>query len=139
MAEVFAVDEAWAKSAHMDAEGYRRAYASAIEEPEVFWGEQAQRLQWMKPFTRAKDVNFDLADFRIRWFEDGLLNASANCLDRHLADRASRSDLVVGRRTRPRRGTLTYRELHAEVCRMSNVPQGVWGSAGRPGDDLPAR
>ena len=100
-----------------------RPYAAAERSPRGFWLDQAKRLDWI---TRADDrrttSRFDEADFRIRWFADGTLNVSANCLDRHLAERGDQSR-SSGSPTIPpsSRGAITYRELHAEVCRFANV------------------
>ncbi|RZJ25007.1 MAG: acetyl-coenzyme A synthetase, partial [Brevundimonas sp.] len=69
----------------MTAHGYDTARVAARETPEAFWGEQARRIDWMTSPTLIKDVSFDKADFRIRWFADGILNVAWNCLDRHLA------------------------------------------------------
>ena len=85
--EVFPVPEAWAKRAHMDAKAYDAAVARVESDPDGFWRDVAGRLDWIKPFTQVKDVSWNREDFHIKWFADGELNVSANCLDRHLATR----------------------------------------------------
>src|SRR5579862_5110915 len=86
--EVFPVPEAWAKRAHMDAAGYAAALKRVDADPQGFWSDVASRIDWIEPFTVAKDTSFNKDDFHIRWFADGVLNVSANCLDRHLPHRA---------------------------------------------------
>jgi acetyl-CoA synthetase len=85
--KIYPVPEAWAANALVKAADYDRLYAEAANDPDSFWRREAGRLDWMRPFTSVKDTSFDEADFRIRWFADGALNVSANCLDRHLATR----------------------------------------------------
>ncbi|HLO75151.1 MAG TPA: acetyl-coenzyme A synthetase N-terminal domain-containing protein, partial [Magnetospirillum sp.] len=87
MSETYPVP-AWADRAHVNAETYDRLYQSSIADPEGFWREQAKSLQWTTPFTQVRDTNFAADDLRIRWFADGTLNASVNCVDRHLPAKA---------------------------------------------------
>src|SRR6478735_4356848 len=77
----------WADKALIDAEGYALKYRASVADPDNFWRGEAQRLDWIKPFTTVKNTSCHQADFGIKWFEDGTLNLSANCLDRHLADK----------------------------------------------------
>ena len=110
-----------AKDAHMDAEAYARTVESAARDPQGFWRGVGERLDWSKPFTEVKDVSFDRRDFRIRWFADGELNASVNCIDRHLPERADQTAILFEGDDPAVDGRMTYAELHAEVCRMANV------------------
>ena len=122
MPDIYPVPAEWAASAHVDAAGYAALYAAAQADPAAFWLEQAQRLDWITPPTRAGDWSFDEATFGIKWFDDGVLNVSANCLDRHLAARGDQVALIWepdAPTEQPRR--FTYAELHAEVCRFANV------------------
>jgi acetyl-CoA synthetase len=121
MPNVYPVDSKFAAKALLRADDYQRLYAESIRDPAKFWGEVAQRLDWIKTPTRIKDVSFDPKDVHIRWFEDGMLNVSANCLDRHLEKRGDKvailfegDDPAVSRR-------ITYRELHTEVCKFANT------------------
>jgi acetyl-CoA synthetase len=123
--EVYPVSSEWAARAHMNAAGYGAARTAARGAPDAFWGEQAGRLDWMTPPTRIKDVSFDRADFRIRWFDDGVLNVAWNCLDRHLAMRGDETAILWEGDEPTQSGKLSYRELHAEVCRMANVLKGL--------------
>jgi len=102
-------------------EDYQQLYQQSIDEPEVFWRQQAQRLDWIKPFTEVKDVSFAKEDLHIRWFADGTLNASVNCLDRHLEEKGDQTALIwepdqEGGAVRK----YSYRELHAAVCQLAN-------------------
>ena len=80
----YPVPSEWSQRARMTKAGYKAARVGARETPDAFWSEQARRLDWITPPTSIKDVSFDKADFRIRWFGDGVLNVAYNCLDRHL-------------------------------------------------------
>ena len=91
-------------------------------DPAAFFGAAAkERLDWIKPFTIAKDTSFDAKDLHIRWFTDGVLNVSANCIDRHLAERGDQVAIIWEGDDPADAKRITYRELHAEVCRMANV------------------
>jgi len=109
----------------MNGEVYEAARLAARETPDAFWAGAAQRLDWMTAPTVIKDVSFDKADFRIRWFGDGVLNVAWNCLDRHLETRGDQTAILWEGDDPNRYGGLTYRELHAEVCRMANVLKGM--------------
>jgi acetyl-CoA synthetase len=113
--------DAWAKRALMDAAGFEAATAKAKSDPDAYWRTVGERLDWITPFTTVKDVSFDAADFRIRWFADGQLNVSVNCLDRHLPARANETAIIWESDDPAMFATFTYGELHAEVCRMANV------------------
>ena len=108
--------------AHVDAAKYDRMYAASINDPEGFWSEQGKRVDWIKPFTKVKDISFDLGNVHIKWFEDGTLNVAANCVDRHLATRGDQT-AIIWEPDDPNDPALhiTYRELHGHVCRMANV------------------
>ena len=82
------------KSAHIDAKTYETLYAASIANPEQFWAEQGRRIDWMKPYSQISDVSYDATDLHIRWYADGTLNASANCLDRHLATRGNQTAII---------------------------------------------
>ncbi|MBA3069083.1 MAG: acetyl-coenzyme A synthetase, partial [Hyphomonas sp.] len=80
--KVYPVPEAFAAQANLTPETYRAMYAASIADPEAFWGEQGKRLDWMVPYTQVKDVSWETGDLHVRWYHDGVLNVSANCLDR---------------------------------------------------------
>ncbi len=125
---IFPVPEIWAANALVNADGYDAMYRRSVEDPEGFWREAAQRIDWITPFTRVKETSFDEADFGIAWFADGTLNISANALDRHLAERGDATAILwePDSPDEPHR-VITYRELHADVCRFANLlkAQGV--------------
>ena len=119
---VYPVPKEWADHALIDADRYEAMYRESVEDPDAFWMREAARLDWMRPFSRTKETSFHKDDFGIRWFADGTLNLSANCLDRHLDGR--RDDVAIlwepddpsedGR-------SITYGELHEMVCKFANV------------------
>jgi acetyl-CoA synthetase len=123
MAEaVYPVPADWAENALIDEARYREMYESSIADPEGFWRKEAQRIDWIKPFSVVKQASFHEEDFGISWFADGTLNLSANCLDRHLD--AHGNDIAIlwepdDPKTPDRR--ITYRELHEAVCRFANL------------------
>jgi acetyl-CoA synthetase len=119
--EVFPVPEAWAKKALMTAEGYAAALARVESDPDGYWHELAGRLDWIRPPTRTKDISFHREDFHVRWYEDGVLNVSVNCLDRHIPARGDQVALIWEPDDGENGTTLTYRQLLSEVCRMANV------------------
>src|SRR5690606_8217342 len=106
---------------------YEEMYRRSIDDPEGFWGEHGKRIDWFTPYTKVKDVSFDEKDLHIRWFYDGTLNAAYNCLDRHLATRGDQVAIIWEGDDPAKDRKITYRELHAEVCKFANVlkAQGV--------------
>lgn len=119
--ELFPVSEDWAKRAWVDSAKYKAMYEQSVTDPEGFWAEHGKRLDWIKPFTRVKDVSFGKTDLHIRWFDDGVLNVSANCIDRHLPKRAGQTAIIWEGDDPGKSETITYQTLHDEVCRMANV------------------
>ena len=124
---IIPVAQDWARRAYIDGAKYDALYRRSVEDNEGFWAEQAQRIDWIKPFTKVKDVSWDARDLHIKWFEDGALNVSANCLDRHLATRGDEVAIIWEGDDPKDSLKLTYRELHAQVCKFANVlkAQGV--------------
>ncbi|MEX0809280.1 MAG: acetate--CoA ligase [Dongiaceae bacterium] len=117
---VFPVPKEWAKKAWIDEEKYFEMYERSLKDPEGFWTDEAKRLDWIKPFTKVKDTDFT-GDVRIRWYYDGTLNLSANCIDRHLAKRGNQTAIIWEGDDPKDDRKITYRELHNEVCRLANV------------------
>jgi acetyl-CoA synthetase len=117
---VFPVSDDWKRRAWIDEVGYRRAYARSLRDPKGFWAEQAGRLDWFKPPERIREVSYGPKDVHIRWFADGALNASANCLDRHLPARSERTAILWEGDDPAESRAISYAELHAEVCRLAN-------------------
>ncbi|MFT3975071.1 MAG: acetate--CoA ligase [Amaricoccus sp.] len=110
-----------AAHAHIDASGYVEMYRRSVEDPEGFWREQGERLEWMTPFTKVKETSFAYPDVSIKWFEDGRLNVSANCIDRHLATRGEQTAIIWESDDPEVAEHISYRQLHAEVSKLANV------------------
>jgi acetyl-CoA synthetase len=125
---LFPVPDEWAAKAKIDAETYATKYTRSIEDVDGFWRDEAQRIDWIRPFETVKDTSYDKDDFHIRWFEEGQLNLCANALDRHLATRGD-SVAIYWEPDDPSEAdrTITYTELHGDVCRFANAlkAQGV--------------
>jgi acetyl-CoA synthetase len=117
---LFPVPEHLKVSAWVDAESYHRDYRRSIADPEGFWSEQAGRLEWYRRPTRIREVSFAPGDVHVRWFADGILNASVNCLDRHLASRAERPAILWEGDDPSESRSISYAQLHAEACRLAN-------------------
>ena len=115
------VPEEWKKRAFMTRAQYEAAYAESVRDPDGFWGQEAKRLDWAKPFTKVKNVSWDPDNLSIKWFEDGALNVSANCIDRHLEKRGDQTAIIWEGDDPKDSKHITYRQLHAEVCKFANV------------------
>ncbi|MDH3737828.1 MAG: acetate--CoA ligase [Alphaproteobacteria bacterium] len=118
--EKFPVPEEWAKRAWVDDAKYQEMYQRSIDDPESFWEEQGRRLDWIKDYTKVKDTSFDASDLHVRWYYDGVLNASANCLDRHLEKRGDQVAIIWEGDDPADDDKLTYRDLYERVCRFAN-------------------
>jgi acetyl-CoA synthetase len=118
---LFPVPDAVRQAAMIDNDGYLAMYQSSITDPEGFWGEQGKRIDWIKPYSKVKDVSFAKDDLHVKWYYDGTLNVSANCLDRHLATRGDQTAIVWEGDDPAEDKKITYRELHREVCKFSNA------------------
>ena len=125
--KVYPVKAHIGSDALLDKEGYEAMYLASVQNPDAFWGEQGKILDWMTPYTRVKNTSYDPGHVSIKWYEDGLLNVSANCLDRHLAERGDKVAIIWEGDNPAEDRKLTYRELHGEVCKFANVlkAQGV--------------
>ncbi|MEO5812251.1 MAG: acetate--CoA ligase [Rhodanobacter sp.] len=121
MSKVYPVDPHFAANALVRKDDYSRLYAESISDPEKFWGKVGRRLDWIKQPTKIKDVSFDPKDLHIRWYEDGTLNASANCLDRHLEKRGDKVAIIFEGDNPATSRNITYRQLHTEVCKFANT------------------
>jgi acetyl-CoA synthetase len=120
-AKIHPVSKEWAARAYIDADKYRSMYKKSLEDPDGFWAEQAKRIDWMKPFTKVKNSSYAYPNVSIKWFEDGSLNISANCIDRHLKDRGDQVAILWEGDDPKEDHKITYRELHGHVCRLANV------------------
>ena len=117
----YPVPAEWRARAMIKPDIYDAFYAEAARDPDAFWKREAQRLDWMTPFTAVKNTSFNEADFGIKWFEDGALNVSANCIDRHMAERPDAIAIIWEGDAPDDSRIISYRELHDEVCRLANA------------------
>jgi len=132
-AHMYPVPPEFAAKAHVDAAKYEAMYAASVADPEAFWREHGKRLRWMRHYTKVKNVNWDISktndpnDLQVKWFEDGTLNVSANCIDRHLPEKADTTAIIFEGDDPSVSRRITYAELYSEVCRFANVlkSQGV--------------
>lgn len=120
MSKLHKVDPDFAKNAWIDAAGYEEMYRCSIENNEEFWAEQAACVDWIKPFTKVKDVSFAKEDLHVRWYEDGSLNICYNCVDRHLETKRDDTAIIWEGDDPNRDLTITYGELHQRVCAFAN-------------------
>jgi acetyl-CoA synthetase len=121
MSTIHPVDPAFAAKARIRKDDYERLYAESVKDPEGFWARVGERLDWAKRPTKIKNVSFDPKNLHIRWYEDGTLNVAANCLDRHLQERGDKVAIIFEGDDPNESRKLTYRELHAEVCKFANT------------------
>ncbi|MBL95385.1 MAG: acetate--CoA ligase [Magnetovibrio sp.] len=119
--QVFPISENFGDNAHCDNSNYLEMYQRSIEEPEEFWSENGKRIDWFKPYTQIKEVNYNYPDISIKWFFDGTLNASYNCIDRHLSSRGDQIAIIWEGDDPSIDKKITYKELHQNVCRLSNA------------------
>ena len=118
---VYDVPSEWSHRAYLDDAGYLAKYEASIRNPDAFWAEEAKRIHWFTPPTRIKNTNFGPGNVAIRWFEDGVTNVAYNCIDRHLHTRGDQVAIIWEGDDPAESKTITYRELHDEVCRMANI------------------
>jgi len=119
--KVYDVPAEWAKRAYVDEAKYKEMYARSIKDPDGFWSEQAKRLDWIKSPTKAGNWSFAPGNISIKWFEDGILNAAYNCIDRHLEKRGDQVAIIFEGDDPGVDKKITYKQLHAEVCKFANV------------------
>jgi acetyl-CoA synthetase len=119
--KIYDVPSSWTKRAFIDDGKYQTMYAQSVKDPNAFWAEQGKRIHWFKPYTKVKNTSFDPHNVSIKWFEDGTTNVSYNCLDRHLEKRGNQVAIIWEGDDPAHDKKITYRELHAEVCRFANV------------------
>ena len=118
---IFPPSSAVAENAHVDNDKYHSMYDASINNNEAFWAEHGKRIDWIKPYTKVENVSYDADNLSIKWYEDGTLNAAANCLDRHLAERGDQVAIIFEGDEPTDSRNITYRELHEEVSKFANV------------------
>ena len=111
----------WKQRGFINDAKYKEMYERSVKDPNGFWGEQAKRIDWIKPFTKVKNTSYAPSNVSIKWFEDGTLNAAYNCIDRHLKTRGSQTAIIWEGDDPKDDKKITYKELHDEVCRMANI------------------
>jgi len=119
--KIYNVPAEWAARAYLDSEKYQAWYKRSLEDPNGFWGEMGKRIDWIKPYTKVKNTSFGPGNVSIKWYEDGTLNASYNCIDRHLKKRADQVAIIWEGDDPTHDETITYRQLHERVCKFANV------------------
>ena len=119
--KVYAPTAEFTAKSHANKITYETMYAASLSDPDAFWAEQGKRLDWITPFTKVKNTSFEHSNVSIKWYEDGELNVSANCIDRHLATRGDQT-AIIWEGDNPDESThITYNELHTQVCKLANV------------------
>jgi acetyl-CoA synthetase len=119
--ELIPVSKEWRERAYVDRAKYEEMYARSLRDPDGFWAEHAKRIDWIKPFSKVKNVSWNPDNLFIKWFEDGTLNVAANCIDRHLPRRAKQTAILWEGDNPNESRAISYEELHREVCRFANV------------------
>lgn len=115
------IPAAIADNALINRQQYETMYRQSVEDPDTFWRQQGKAVDWITPYQKVKNTSFAPGNVSIRWFEDGTLNLSANCLDRHLAERGEQTAILWESDSGEETQTITYRQLHQRVCRFANV------------------
>ena len=117
---VFRVPKKWSNSAYVNKNQYEKKYKLSIKDNEGFWKKEGKRIDWIKPYTKIKDIKYSKTDVRIKWYYDGILNASANCIDRHLRDKQNKTAIIwVGDDPNDSK-LISYKQLHENVCKAAN-------------------
>jgi acetyl-CoA synthetase len=119
--KIYNVPAEWAARAYLDNERYLAMYKRSVEDPNGFWGEHGKRIDWIKPYTKVKNTSYGPGSVTIKWYEDGTLNASYNCIDRHLKKRADQVAIIWEGDDPTHDEQITYRQLHERVCKFANV------------------
>lgn len=121
MSKLYSASPQFVTQAHINNEEYQQQYEESVRDPEHYWGNIAKRLNWITPFSQVKDVSFDANNLHIRWFADGVLNLSSNCLDRHLEKRGEKTAIVWEGDNPQESRRISYRELSIEVNKLANL------------------
>ena len=117
---IFKVSKKWARVAYVNKAQYEKKYKLSIKDNEGFWKKEGKRIDWIKPYKKIKDVKYSKTDVKIKWYYDGTLNASANCIDRHLGNKRNKTAIIwVGDNPKDSK-QISYAELHKNVCKAAN-------------------
>ncbi|MDC0110186.1 acetate--CoA ligase [Alphaproteobacteria bacterium] len=118
------------QNAHIDSDNYEKMYSESITNPDMFWKTHGKRIDWIKPYTKISNVSYKKEDLHIKWYEDGTLNASSNCLDRHLKTKGNQTAIIWEGDDPKDSKHITYNELYEDVCKFSNVLKTVGAKKG---------
>jgi acetyl-CoA synthetase len=129
-AKVHEVPGEWRERAFIDKTKYAEMYERSLSDPEAFWRDEGMRIDWIKPYSRIKNTSYDPGDVSIKWYEDGTLNVTANCIDRHLSARADQVAILWEGDDPNDDAAITYRELHEKVCRLANALKALGAKKG---------
>ena len=117
---VFKVPKKWSKNAYVNKSQYEKKYKLSIKDNEGFWKKEGKRINWIRPYTKIKDIKYSKTEVKTKWYYDGTLNASANCIDRHLKDKKNKTAIIwVGDDPKDSK-QISYKELHKNVCKTAN-------------------
>src|SRR3569833_1005419 len=119
--KIYEISAEWKQRGFVNEAKYQEMYQRSVKDPNGFWAEQAKRIDWIRPFHKVKNTSYAPDNVSIKWFEDGTLNAAYNCIDRHLPKRANQTAIIWEGDDPKDDKTITYQELHDEVCRMANI------------------
>src|SRR5579863_2311524 len=119
--KVYGVPAEWAKRAFVDEAHYEEMYRRSIADPDAFWREHGRRIDWSKPYSKIRNISWEVGAVAIKWFEDGETNVAYNCIDRHLPKRANQTAIIWEGDSADESKLITYSELHEQVCRFANV------------------
>jgi acetyl-CoA synthetase len=122
---IFKVSKKWANKAYVNKNGYEKKYKLSIKKNEDFWKKEGKRITWIKPYKKIKDTKYSKTDVKIKWFYDGTLNASANCIDRHLKKHGKKTAIIWVGDDPSKSKKITYRELHKNVCKAANALKSI--------------
>ncbi len=128
--ETFPPSKEFAANSHADLAKYEAMYKASIDDPDAFWGEQGKRIDWIKPYTKVRNFSFEHPDISIKWYEDGVLNVCANCVDRHLEKRGDQVAIIWESDDPNVDKKITYNQLHEQVCKLANVYKSLGVSKG---------
>ncbi len=117
---IFKVPKKWSNNAYVDKNAYEKKYKLSLKDNDGFWNKEGKRIDWIKPYKKIKDVKYSKTDVKIKWYYDGTLNASANCIDRHLKNKKNKTAIIwVGDNPKESK-QISYKELHKNVCKTAN-------------------
>ena len=117
---IIKISKSWSNQAYVNKKKYEKKYNLSIKNNESFWKKEGKRITWIKPYTKIKDVKYSKTNVKIKWFYDGTLNASSNCIDRHLTDKKNKTAIIwVGDNPEDYK-TISYKELYNNVCKAAN-------------------